>query len=88
MGCPFLGWLVGFWLRWWGFLSWFLVLVHCRVWFLRSLVCGGFWFVAFRPGLSSVVSTHSTGRFGVGQGQRVLAGGGSGWTVDGGFLSR
>jgi len=37
-------------------------------------VCGGFfWFVVFRPVRSSVVSTHSTGRFGVGQGQRVLA---------------
>jgi len=44
--------------------------------------------MAFRPGLSSVVSTHSTGRFCVGQGQRVLAGGGLGWTVVGGFLSR
>jgi len=32
-----------------------------------------FWFVVFRPVCSSVVSTHSTGRFGVGQGQRVLA---------------
>jgi len=32
-----------------------------------------FWFVVFRPVRSSVVSTHSTGRFGVGQGQRVLA---------------
>jgi len=31
------------------------------------------WFVVFRPVHSSVVSTHSTGRFGVGQGQRVLA---------------
>jgi len=31
-----------------------------------------FWFVVFRPVRSSVVSTHSTGRFGVGQGQRVL----------------
>ena len=44
--------------------------------------------MAFRPGLSSVVSTHSTGRFCVGQGQRVLAEGGLGWTVVGGFLSR
>ena len=32
-----------------------------------------FWFVVFRPLRSSVVSTHSTARFGVGQGQRVLA---------------
>jgi len=32
-----------------------------------------FWFVVFRPVRSSVVSTHSTGHFGVGQGQRVLA---------------
>jgi len=32
-----------------------------------------FWFVVFRPVRSSVVSTHSTGRFGVGQGQRALA---------------
>ena len=32
-----------------------------------------FWFVVFRPVRSSVVSTHSTGRFGVRQGQRVLA---------------
>jgi len=32
-----------------------------------------FWFVVFRPVRSSVVSTHSTGRFGAGQGQRVLA---------------
>ena len=32
-----------------------------------------FWFVVFRPVRSSVVSTHSTGRFGVGQGQRVLS---------------
>jgi len=31
------------------------------------------WFVGFRPVRSSVVSTHSTGRFGVGQGQRALA---------------
>ena len=36
-------------------------------------VCGGFWFVVFRPVRSSVVSTHSTGRFGVGQGPRVLS---------------
>jgi len=35
-----------------------------------------FWFVVFRPVRSSVVSTHSTGRFGVGQGQRALA---QGW---------
>jgi len=32
-----------------------------------------FWFAVFRPVRSSVVSTHSTGRFGVGQGQRALA---------------
>jgi len=32
-----------------------------------------FWFVVFRPVRSSEVSTHSTGHFGVGQGQRVLA---------------
>jgi len=31
------------------------------------------WFVVFRPLRSSVVSTHSTGRFGAGQGQWVLA---------------
>jgi len=32
-----------------------------------------FWFVVFRPVRSSVVSTHSTGCFGAGQGQWVLA---------------
>jgi len=32
-----------------------------------------FCFVVFRPVRSSVVSTHSTRRFGVGQGQRTLA---------------
>jgi len=32
-----------------------------------------FSFVVFRPVRSSVVSTHSTGRFGVRQGQWVLA---------------
>jgi len=32
-----------------------------------------FWFAVFRPVCSSVVSTQSTGRFGVGQGQWVLA---------------
>jgi len=32
-----------------------------------------FWFVVFRPVRSSLVSTHSTGRFGVGQDHRVLA---------------
>jgi len=32
-----------------------------------------FWFVVFRRVRSSVVSTHSTGGFGVRQGQRVLA---------------
>jgi len=32
-----------------------------------------FWFVIFRPERSSVVSTHRTARFGVGQGQRILA---------------
>jgi len=32
-----------------------------------------FWFVVFRPVRYSVGSTHSTGSFGVGQGQRVLA---------------
>jgi len=31
------------------------------------------WFVLFKPVRSSVVSTHSTGPFGAGQGQRVLA---------------
>jgi len=31
-----------------------------------------FWFVVYRPVHSSVVSIHSTGRFGVGQGQRAL----------------
>ena len=37
-------------------------------------VCGGFfWFVVFWPVRSSVVSTHSTGSFRVGPGQRVLA---------------
>jgi len=37
-------------------------------------VFGGFFsFVVFRPVQSSGVSTHSTGRFGVGQGQMVLA---------------
>ena len=36
-------------------------------------VGGGFWFIEFRPVRSSVVSTDSTGRFGVGQGQRGLA---------------
>ena len=32
-----------------------------------------FLFIVFRPVRSSVVSTHSTGRCGVGQGQQVLA---------------
>jgi len=32
-----------------------------------------FWFVVFRPVHSSVLSSHSPGRFSVGQGQRVLA---------------
>jgi len=32
-----------------------------------------FWFVVFRPVRSSVVSTHSTGHLGVGQGQRAFA---------------
>jgi len=32
-----------------------------------------FWSVGFRPISSSVVSTHRTGRFGVGQGQRAFA---------------
>jgi len=32
-----------------------------------------FLFIVFWPVRSSVVSTHSTGRFGVRQGQRVLA---------------
>jgi len=37
-------------------------------------VCGGFfWFVVCRPVRSAVVSTHSTWRFGVGQGHRALA---------------
>ena len=50
--------------------------VHC--WggeFSYGLHIGGgfFWFILFRPLRSSVVSTHSTGRFGVGQGQRALA---------------
>ena len=54
------------------------------------------WFVVFRPGVSSVVSTHSTGIcfyhhvrvvYGHGQGQRVLAGGAWGRTVVGGFLA-
>ena len=35
----------------------------------RLHICGRFfWFVVFRPVRCSVVSTHSTGRFGVGQG--------------------
>ena len=50
--------------------------------------------MVFRLGVSLVVSTHSTGVccyhyvkvvYGHGQGQRVLAGGASGWTVVGGF---
>jgi len=32
-----------------------------------------FWFVVFRAVRSSVVSTHSAGRFDVGHGQRALA---------------
>jgi len=32
-----------------------------------------FWLVVFRPVRSSVISNRSTGRFGVGHGQRVLA---------------
>ena len=32
-----------------------------------------FWFAVFTPVGSSVVCTHSTGRFGAGQDQRVLA---------------
>jgi len=36
-------------------------------------VSGGFWFVVFTPVRSPVVSTHSTGRFGVGQGRMGLA---------------
>jgi len=32
-----------------------------------------FWFVVFWPVRSSVVSTHSSGCFGVGQGHRALA---------------
>jgi len=32
-----------------------------------------FWFAVVRPVRYSVVSTHSTGRFGVGQGQSALA---------------
>jgi len=50
--------------------------VHCwgGEFSYRLHVCGGFfWFFVFRPVRSSVVSTHSTGRFGVGQGQRALA---------------
>ena len=55
-----------------------------------------FRFVVFRLGVSSVVFTHSTGVYfyhhvkvvyGHGQGQRVLAGGASGWTVVGGLVS-
>ena len=50
--------------------------------------------MVFRLGVSSVVSTHSTGAYtyhhvrvvyGHGQGQRVLAGGTLRWTVVGGF---
>ena len=50
--------------------------------------------MVFRPGVTSVVSTHSTSVYfyhyvrvvyGHGQGQRVSAGGTSGWTVVGGF---
>ena len=52
--------------------------------------------MVFRLGISSVVSTHSTGVscyhyvkvvYGHGQGQRVLAEGVSGWTVVGGLVS-
>ena len=55
-----------------------------------------FWFVVLRLGISSVVSTHSTGVcfyhyvkvvYRHGQGQRVLAEGVSGWTVVGGLVS-
>ena len=50
--------------------------------------------MVFRPRVTSIVSTHSTGIYfyhyvrvvyGHGQDQRVLAGGTSGWTVAGGF---
>jgi len=41
--------------------------------FLMSCTSVGvFWFVVFRPVRSSLGSAHSTGRFGVGQGQRAL----------------
>ena len=52
--------------------------------------------MVFRLGVSSVVSTHSTGVcfyhyvkvvYGHGQGQRVLAEGASKWTVVGGLVS-
>jgi len=52
------------------------LVVHCwdRGFYYGLHICGGFfWFVVFRPVRSSVVSTYSTGGFGVGQGQRVLA---------------
>ena len=53
------------------------LVVHCwgGEFSYRLHVCGGFlfWFIVFRPVRSAVVSTHTTGRFGVGQGQSVLA---------------
>ena len=59
----------------------------------RLHICGGFWFPVFRPGVSFVVSTHSTDVISLhsfpevmhGQGQRILAGETSRWTVVGGF---
>ena len=58
-------------------------------------VCEGFWFFVFRLEVSSVVSTHSTDVISLlcfprdwhGQGQRVLAGGISKWTVVGDLVS-
>ena len=52
------------------------VVVHC--WGVEFFLWAArlwrfFWLVVFRPVRSSVVSTHSNGRFGAGQGQRVLA---------------
>jgi len=83
--CGRMGSVVGLWVGCLGvrlgffFLEFFEVsvlslLVHC--WGGGSLMgCTSveiFWFVVFRPVRSSVVSTPSTGRFGAGQGQRVL----------------
>jgi len=56
--------------------SLFSLVVHCwgRGFFLIGCTSIELlWFVVFRPVRSFVVSTHSTGRLGVGQGQRALA---------------